>query len=357
MTSVNKNGLLSRRSVCGSGLSAAALMLTGCGGGGGGSDSSGGGSSGPINGGLTGTLYYSFTDNLSIVDLATGNTSEITKKLAGTPPRYPFVYGADYFELSADSKTLFYIDGGVTTGVVAVDIASNTANKTPFKMTQANYWREIRLSPDGKYFAMVKEFDDGKGVNIFDRSGNRIGYSEKTEDASNSVCWTPDNRLLFSDDGIYLTDPGSLARASPISTVTPTSLSVSPAGDKIAYASFKHIWIMDINGGNAVQVTTGDNIEFQPRWSPDGKYIIFQGYTKGTNAAGGGAFLSEVYYLAVIPADGKQYTLNATGPDGSGGGTFTGIAAGPGVILLQGQNLTLESRPLGKIAAQDMIWR
>jgi hypothetical protein len=110
MASLNKSGVLSRRSVCGSGLSAAALGLTGCGGGGGSGDSSGGGSSGPVNGGLTGNMYYSFTSTVGIVDLATGNFTEITQKAGSTPDRLSFVYDASYFDLSADGKTLFFME-------------------------------------------------------------------------------------------------------------------------------------------------------------------------------------------------------------------------------------------------------
>jgi WD40-like Beta Propeller Repeat len=324
MSTVKNNGVLSRRNVCGTGLYGAALVLTGCGGGGGGGDASpaanNGGSTGAVNGGLTGTMYYSFTSRVKTVDLAAGNEIEITGKTAGTPPRLPYVFGAPYFELSADSKTLFFISDLGTDGVVAVDIAGNTA-KTLFAIDRASRWGEIRLSPDGKNFAMVQgNLGDNPGVYIFDTSGNQIGYYKATKGASNSVCWTPDNRLLFTDDGFYLTNPGNLKNSSRISTITSANVSISPAGDKIAFASLGHIWMMGIKGDNAVQVTTGDNVELQPRWSPNGKHIVLQSYVKGTNAVGGIASVTSLYYLAAIPADGKQYTLKATGPTGSGGG-------------------------------------
>lgn len=367
MVAVKKNGVLTRRSVCGSGLYGAALVLTGCGGGGGGgggdaAPAANGASTGLINSGLTGTLYYSFTSTVGAVDLATGNFTEISGKTAGTPARLVFVYEASYFEISPDSKTFYFTDGITPDRLAAVDITGSTV-KTVFKLTNGKDWGEIRLSPDGKKFAMVQDRlgSDGRGVYIFETSGNPepIVYFKRTPSNSNSVWWTNENRLLFSDDGIYLTDPGDLKSASRVSATTSASIAINPAGDKIAYASQGHIWTMGIKGDNAVQVTTGDNLELQPRWSPDGKHIVFQAQIKGTNAAPGSA--SVIYLLAVIPADGKQYSLDATGPSSPGStlpnGTVTGIQAGPGVIVLQGQSRNISSRSLSNIAASDMIWR
>jgi WD40-like Beta Propeller Repeat len=363
MASVKKTGALSRRSVCGSGLSAALLWLTGCGGGGGGGGESTGGSTGPLNGGLTGTMFYSFTSTVAAVDLATGNFTPISGKTVGTPPLLSFVYKTSYLDISPDGKILYFLDELTPNRIAAVDIASNTV-KTVFEIADTRDYSEIRLSPDGRKFAMVRRFGNKPGVYIYEISGSSdpLGYAAKSTGQSNSVSWTPDNRLLFSDNGLYLTDPGTFKTASPISTITSSSVAINPAGDKIAYASKDHIWIMGINGQNALQVTAGDNAEFQPRWSPDGKHIVFLSYVKGTNAGVGGATVTSLYYLAVIPADGKQYTLNATGPTACtfpcpGGGTVTGIAAGEGVILLQGQNPSLSSGSLHKISVYDMAWR
>jgi Tol biopolymer transport system component len=113
---------------------------------------------------------------------------------------------------------------------------------------------------------------------------------------------------------------------------------------------------MGINGDNAQQVTAGDNAEFQARWSPDGKHIIFQSEVYGTNATGGVATTGNIYYLGVIPANGKQYAFKRTGPTGSGGSTVTGVVADEGVIELKSKN-TRNSDTLYDVAAYDMNWR
>lgn len=370
MTRVNKNGLLSRRSVCGSGVSAAALMLAGCGGGGGGSggsDSSGGNSSGPINGGLTGKMYSAFTSTVNIVDLATGDGTEITRKNGTALNGYSFNYSSRRFDLSADNKTFYFINSDQDDRLAALDIASNTV-RTVFKVENRFHWGEIRLSPDGKKFAMVKDTiltSNKPGVYIFDTSGNQITAYPVTKGEVNSIAWTPDNRLLFSDNGIYLTNSGDLENASRISTISASSVSINPDGNKIAYASQGHIWSMGINASNPSQITTGDNAEFRPRWSLDGKHIVFHIALKTT--VGGSTVQDSVgslTILGVIPADGKQYTLNKSGSSsdvvcGVGCATVSssGVSAGEGVILLKVKKPEVSDKSLFIFSSEDMMWR
>jgi WD40-like Beta Propeller Repeat len=353
------HGLLSRRRVCGGGVYGAALALSGCGGGGGGDTSPGAqnnAGSGAVNGGLAGTMYHSFTDQTFKVDLATGNVTEIRFRNQDTASGNSYGIRARYFDVSSDGKTLFFMDDLGTERLVAVDIETKAA-RTVFTVSRATDWGEVRLSPDGKTIAMVKDgINGGNGIQIFDLSGNLITYYKVNSGASNSISWTADNRLLYSNGGIYLTNPGDIKNSLRINTSSASSVSINPAGNKIVYASQGHIWTMGINGDNVQQVTTGDNAEFQARWSPDGKFIAFQSQLYGTNGTGGIATTGNIYYLTVIPADGKQYTLKRTGPSATGGGTVTGVLVGDGVIELKSKN-TRNSDFLYDIPAYDMIWR
>lgn len=363
MMTTNNNDALSRRSMCGSALYGATLVLAGCGGGGGGDAApaaNSGGTAAPaaINGGLTGKMYYSFTSTVGIVDLASGNFTEISRKISASG-ELPFLYNSTYIELSPDSKTLYFAETRVADKLTALDIASNTA-KSVFALSSASEWGEIRLSPDGQKVAMVRNGTSSKnGVYVFDTSGKTITFYAVNPDAANSIAWTSDNRLLYSNGGIYLTNPGDLKNALRINTTSASSVSISPAGNKIVYAAQGHIWTMGIAGDNVQQVTAGDNAEFQPRWSPDGKYIVFQNRIEGT-VGGSVTSVNFLYYLGVIPADGKQYTIKKGGTSGStvcGLGcsavTTTGITPGEGVILLKVRSAGF----LSDIAVYDMIWR
>jgi dipeptidyl aminopeptidase/acylaminoacyl peptidase len=357
MASMRRNGVLSRRSVCGISLYGAALALTGCGGGGGGdSSAANNGSTGLLNGGLSGTLYFSNLDETFKVNLSSGKFTEIRFRNEDTPAGTSYRIPGFYFDVSRDNTTLFFMDELGTERLAAVDMASNVA-KTVFKVGRAFDWAEIRQSPDGQKLAMVKEFGSGGfGVYIYDYSGNQIAYYAKAQnEVGNSIFWTPDNRLLFTDDGIYMTDPGDLKNATQISSIIPTSISLNPAGNKIAYAKQSHLWTMDIAGTNAQQITTSDNAELRPRWSPDGKYIVFKSLVK-VISGGSIPVNNDLYQLAVIPADGKQYALKTgdtfSAPPRTGG--TRGTIGGDGVVLLK-----YEKDPgyFPDIIADDVIWR
>jgi len=53
------------------------------------------------------------------------------------------------------------------------------------------------------------------------------------------------------------------------------SLDVSPDGQKIVFELLGDLYAMPVAGGAATRLTTGPALDSQPRWSPDGKRIVF----------------------------------------------------------------------------------
>src|ERR1700730_3738214 len=53
------------------------------------------------------------------------------------------------------------------------------------------------------------------------------------------------------------------------------SLDVSTDGQAIVFDLAGHLYTLGINGGNAVPITSGFSFESQPRFSPDGKQIVY----------------------------------------------------------------------------------
>jgi imidazolonepropionase-like amidohydrolase/Tol biopolymer transport system component len=77
------------------------------------------------------------------------------------------------------------------------------------------------------------------------------------------------------------------------------NLDVSPDGKQIAFDMAGDIYIMPVSGGKATALRTGLPFEIQPRFSPDGKKILF------TSDAGGG---DNVWVMNTDGSDAKQIT-------------------------------------------------
>jgi len=57
--------------------------------------------------------------------------------------------------------------------------------------------------------------------------------------------------------------------------------SVSPDGEKLSYHESYQIWIADKDGSNRRQIDTGQAFNFAPKWSPDGKWLLFVSGVRG----------------------------------------------------------------------------
>lgn len=102
---------------------------------------------------------------------------------------------------------------------------------------------------------------------------------------------------------------------------------LSPDGREVVYTvgesdwkmgkRVQHIWRAPIDGGAAIQLTNGSEGETSPRWSPDGKTIVFTA-KRGDNE------FAQMYLLRTDGGEAMQLTNHATAvsdpawsPDGS----------------------------------------
>ena len=76
----------------------------------------------------------------------------------------------------------------------------------------------------------------------------------------------------------------------------------SPDGKKLAFSAMTHLYVMDIPGGKPQRLTSGNAREFQPIWSPDGKWIAYV-----TWSAGGG----EIWKMPASGGAPKLLTQNS----------------------------------------------
>lgn len=77
---------------------------------------------------------------------------------------------------------------------------------------------------------------------------------------------------------------------------------ISPQGDKIAFCYKGDLYVVNANGGKAVQLTTNPSYETQPVWSPDGKVLAFASDRNGN---------FDVYTVSVEGGVAKRVTTNS----------------------------------------------
>lgn len=88
------------------------------------------------------------------------------------------------------------------------------------------------------------------------------------------VAWHPNGLAILFATGTDIRTIG-LGGTNPQKLADGTDPNWSPDGSKIAFVKDGNIWLMDADGNNKVQLTTGDAQDALPTWSPNGKKIAF----------------------------------------------------------------------------------
>ena len=112
----------------------------------------------------------------------------------------------------------------------------------------------------------------------------------------------------------------------------------SPDGSRIAFVRFPglrqaHIWVMDADGTDRREVTTGQIFDASPSWSPDGTHLVF--------SRGRAGFQADIYTVSLQPGSVPAPITDTRGnefdtewsPDG------TRVAFGVDICDLQTCNL------------------
>src|SRR5437879_2641309 len=131
------------------------------------------------------------------------------------------------------------------------------------------------------------------------------------------------------------------------------SLDVSPDGKTIAFELSGDLYTMPVTGGAATRITSGPAFDSQPRWSPDGKHLVFlsdrsgaenvwlcdpdgshaKALTKGTNNLYASPdWTPDGNYIVVSRTSGvlgSVYELWLIHKDGGSGAAMLRVQAGP----------------------------
>ncbi len=152
-------------------------------------------------------------------------------------------------------------------------------------------------SPDGNYIAFRSERAPA-GIYVMEATSENV---RRVSDVGFDPAWSPDGKeLVVSTD--FFTDPGK-RRSIPsqlwiINVATGAKRLLangdavqarwSPGGKRIAYWSLKQgsgqrdIWTIPAVGGAATRVTNDEALDWNPVWSPDGRYLYFASDRSGS---------------------------------------------------------------------------
>jgi Tol biopolymer transport system component len=174
--------------------------------------------------------------------------------------------GATRPSLSPDGRTLVYgtrRDGG--TALRARDLESGADRELvfPVQIDQQEAWATLDLMPRHAFTP------DGEAV-LFTHAGKikrvevATGHvSELPFTASVELSLGPDLRREIDED------------EGPVRARLIHEPSESPDGSRIVFSAMARLYVMDLERGTPRRVTAADRSEFQPSWSPDGRWIVY----------------------------------------------------------------------------------
>jgi Tol biopolymer transport system component len=106
------------------------------------------------------------------------------------------------------------------------------------------------------------------------------GKIHRVNVASGEAREVPFMAKVSQDVGPLLNFPARVEQG-PVKARIIQDPSQSPGGKRLAFSALTHLYTMSIPDGQPVRITSGDDREFQPAWSPDGKWLAYVTWSTG----------------------------------------------------------------------------
>jgi Tol biopolymer transport system component/predicted Ser/Thr protein kinase len=196
-----------------------------------------------------------------------------------------------YPSLSPDGKVLIY--AGSSSGDWDI-YWQRVEGRKPRNLTDDSESDDTQpaFSPDGEHIAFRSERDKG-GIFIMGATGES---ARRLTDFGYFPAWSPDGRevavstIMYHDPNVRTlrqsavwvvnVATGEKRQLTDERTGDAAQPQWSPSGARIAYwgrhkGGQRDLWTIPARGGDPVQVTDDEAFDWNPVWSPDGRYVYF----------------------------------------------------------------------------------
>ncbi|MGI8480555.1 MAG: hypothetical protein ACR2MF_00560, partial [Chthoniobacterales bacterium] len=196
--------------------------------------------------------------------------------------------GPEYFpSLSPDGKSLIYVSRASGNWDIYLQ---RVGGRNPTNLTKDSTADDTQpaFSPDGERILFRSEREGG-GVYLMGATGESV---RRVSDFGYNPVWSPDGKeVLLATESVI--QPSTRPTKSQLWTINVSNgdrhlitegdalqPNWSPHGHRIAYWSRSQgeqgdVWTISADGSNAVRVTSEAAMDWNPIWSPDGKYLYF----------------------------------------------------------------------------------
>jgi serine/threonine protein kinase/Tol biopolymer transport system component len=145
-------------------------------------------------------------------------------------------------------------------------------------------FEDITVSSDSKTLAAVQS-SHSEDIWVGHLSDPNSFRAITTGGRSAWATWTPDKRIVFASYAggnstwAMQADGNGAMQLTPASEANLSYFRVSPNGRYMVFTSWKtgqpHLWRMDIDGTNLIQLTNGQYDNNTPDFSPDGAWVVY----------------------------------------------------------------------------------